>query len=94
MGIRENIADHLKKHKAEHGLSDRQMACELKVGLGTIQNCLHMRGNPTLETLECMANQMGISTEALFLPPDHLRNHQEEVKEHLLELKRLLEGIE
>lgn len=94
MGIRENIALHLMEYKTKRGLSVRQMADRLKVGPGTIQNCLHMRGNPTLETLECLADQMGIPAEELFLPPDHLQNRQRDAKEHLLELKWLVEGVE
>ena len=69
------------------------MAYELKVGPGTIQNCLHMRGNPTLETLECLADQMGIPTEAFFLPPDYLRNQQEDTLEVLRKVMRTLEEV-
>ena len=93
MGIRENIADHLKEYKTKRGLSVRQMACELKVGPGTIQNCLHMRGNPTLETLECLADQMGIPEEALFLPPDHLWPRQEDTLEFLRKVMKTLEEV-
>lgn len=93
MGIRENIADHLKEYKAKRGLSDHKLADELDVSKETIRNCLKKQGNPTLRTLECMAAQMGIPAEAFFLPPDHLRTRQEDAKAHLLELKRILEGI-
>ena len=94
MGIRENIAWHLMKYKTERGLSDHKLADELDVGKETIRNCLKKRGNPTLGTLECMANQMGIPAEELLLPPDHLKNRQKDAKEHLLELKQLMEGVE
>ena len=94
MGIRENIANHLMKYKTERGLSVRELAEELNVGLGTIQNCLKRRGNLRLDTLFHLADQMGIPTEELFLPPDHLRNRQKDAKEHLLELKQLMEGVE
>ena len=41
-----------------------------------------------------LAEQMGISQEDLFLPPDHQQKRQEDAKAHLLQLKRLLEGLE
>jgi predicted DNA-binding protein YlxM (UPF0122 family) len=41
-----------------------------------------------------IAEQMGISQEDLFLPPDHQQKRQEDAKSHLLQLKRLLEGLE
>ena len=94
MGIRENIAYHLMEYKTEHGLSERKLAEELNIGLGTIQNCLKQRGNLRLDTLFHLAEQMGISQEDLFLPPDHHQKRQEDAKSHLLQLKRLLEGLE
>ena len=94
MGIRENIANHLMEYKTARGLSVRELAEELNVGPGTIQNCLKRRGNLRLDTLFHLADQMGIPTEELLLPPDHLRNRQKDAKEHLLELKQLMEGRE
>ena len=94
MGIRENIANHLMEYKTARGLSVRELAEELNVGPGTIQNCLKRRGNLRLDTLFHLADQMGIPTEELLLPPDHLRNRQKDAKEHLLELKQLMEGVE
>lgn len=94
MGIRENIANHLMEYKTARGLSVRELAEELNVGPGTIQNCLKGRGNLRLDTLFHLADQMGIPTEELFLPPDYLRNRQQDAKEHLLELKHLMEGVE
>lgn len=93
MGIRENIADHLKEYKAKRGLSDHKLADELDVSKETIRNCLKKQGNPTLRTLECMAAQMGIPTEAFFLPPDYLRNQQEDTLEFLRKVMKTLEEV-
>ena len=90
MGIRENIAEHLIKYKTERGLSVRELAEELNVGLGTIQNCLKKRGNLRLDTLLHLAEQMEMSPEELFLPPDYQRDTQEATREYLLQLVKSL----
>jgi len=93
MGIRKNIACHLKDYQTKRGLSERKLAEELNVGLGTIQNCLHMRGNLRLDTLLHLADQLGIPQEEFFLPPGYHRSQQETAREYLLQLKRVLEGV-
>lgn len=94
MGIRENIAEHLKEYKTQRGLSLRALAETLQVGLGTVQNCLHGRGNPSLETLLFLAQQMGIPPEELFQSPDHRRSRQEAAEAYLQQLRRIAEGEE
>lgn len=93
MGIRENIAYHLNEYKTGRGLSVREMAERLNIGLGTIQNCLHQRGNPSLDTLLYLAEQMEITPEELLMPRDHQQTQRERTKDYLLELKRILEDV-
>lgn len=84
----------LTEYKTQRGLSERKLAEELNVGLGTIQNCLKKRGNLRLDTLLHLDDQMEMAQEDLFLPPDYQQKRQEDAKAHLLQLKRLLEGME
>ena len=94
MGIKENIAHHLREYKNKRGLSVDEMAEELNIGRGTIQKCLHKQGNPELDTLLYLANRMGMPPEELFMPWDYQRIQRENTKIYLLELKQILEDVQ
>ena len=94
MEILENVSNHLWKYKNERGLSIDRLAEELNIGRSTISKCLHKTWNPTLSTLSHLAQQMNIPLGELILSPGQHRTQQEEAKDYLLQLKRLLEDVE
>lgn len=90
MSILRNVSEHLWRYKLERGLSIDQLALELKLGRTTISQCLHQTWNPTISSLDHLAQQMGIPLEDLLAPP----NHHRDIDAFRLYLKHLLEDLE
>lgn len=72
MGILDNLAYHLQAYKDDHRLSLDELSSKLGVGRTTLYNCLHKKCNPCLNTVDLIANQLGISAEALLSPPERV----------------------
>lgn len=94
MEILKNVSNHLWNYKTQRGLSINGLAEELNLGRTTIYKCLHGDWNPSLSTLVHLAQQMGLSLEELVSPVRDPQSPQEDTKELLLQLKRVLETVE
>lgn len=72
MGIGKNIAARMLQHKLDHGFSTVELAEEMHLAVSTTQEYLNGNGNPRADTLEMIAQRMGISVIELIspIPPD------------------------
>lgn len=68
MGIGKNIAVRMLQHKLDHGLSTVELAEEMHLAVSTTQEYLNGNGNPRADTLEMIAQRMGISVIELISP--------------------------
>lgn len=68
MGIGKNIAAKMLQHKLAHGLSTVELAAELHLAVSTTQEYLNGNGNPRADTLEMIAQRMGITVTQLISP--------------------------
>ena len=69
MGIDKNIAANILQYKHDHKLSTVELAAELHLSVSTTQEYLNGDGNPRANTLEMLAQQMGISVVELISGP-------------------------
>ena len=69
MGIDKNIAANILQYKQDHKLSTVELAAELHLSVSTTQEYLNGDGNPRANTLEMLAQQMGISVVELISGP-------------------------
>lgn len=68
MGIGKNIAARMLQYKLDHGLSTVELAEEMHLAVSTTQEYLNGNGNPRTDTLEMIAQRMGISVIQLISP--------------------------
>ena len=90
MEILKNVSNHLWNYKTQRGLSINGLAEELNLGRTTIRK----DWNPSLSTLVYLAQQMGLTLEELISPAEASPALPEDPNELLLQLKRILEGME
>lgn len=69
MGIGKNIAVNILQYKRDRKLSTVELAAELHLSVSTTQKYLNGDGNPRANTLEMLAQQMGISVVDLISGP-------------------------
>lgn len=60
MGIQQNLADMMYAFKKERNLSDAEFSETLEISRSTLQDYLHGRGNPSVATLEHMAERLDV----------------------------------
>ena len=60
MGIKHNLAKQLTTIRQQRGLSITEFSEELEIARSSLQDLLSGAGNPRTETIEHIANQLGI----------------------------------
>ena len=70
MELSKVLAVNIKRYKLEHGLSIVELAEELHLALSTTQEYVSGRGNPRGDTLELLAQRMGVPVARLVSLPD------------------------
>lgn len=60
MGILENIADIMQAQKQSRGDSVEHFSEQLEISPSTAQDYLKARGNPTVKTIEHLAEKLGL----------------------------------
>lgn len=68
MSISSNIAAKMLRYKLDHELTTVELASELHLAVSTTQEYLNGNGNPRADTLETIAQQMGVSVNQLISP--------------------------
>lgn len=66
--LRQLIAQRLKQHRADHGLTLRQFALRSGIGIAQILDLESEVSNPTLATLVRLAQALGITLAELVTP--------------------------
>ena len=65
MGIQQNMADTLRARKQLSGKSIEEWARELGIAQSTLQDYLKGIGNPTIKTVEYLAERLNVDPLAL-----------------------------
>lgn len=60
MGLQENMSETMGQLKQEHNLSTEEFSSKLDVSKASLQSYLCGRGNPSLGTVDHMAERLGI----------------------------------
>lgn len=63
------LAANIRQYKLDHALSIVELAEELHLAVSTTQEYLNGNGNPRGDTLELLAQRMGIPVAQLVSPP-------------------------
>ena len=69
MGISKNLADSIRRYKLERDLSVAELAEELHLGVSTTQEYLNGNCTPRADTLELLAERMGMPVATLISSP-------------------------
>ena len=69
MGISKNLADSIRRDKLERDLSVAELAEELHLAVSTTQEYLNGNCNPRADTLELLAERMGMPVATLISSP-------------------------
>lgn len=69
MELGRNLAANIRRYKLDHGLTTMELAAELHLAVSTTQEYLNGNGNPRGDTLELLAQRMGIPVARLVSPP-------------------------
>lgn len=62
------LAGHIRQYKIDHALTTVELAAELHLAVSTTQEYLNGNGNPRTDTLEMMAQRMGVPVAQLISP--------------------------
>ena len=90
MEIKGILSNNVKSYRNARGSTLVQFAKELQISKATLQK-IEMTGNTTLDTVSCIAANLGISPAELLL--DHTIPQKIELMEWLLQGGRLLPDI-
>lgn len=69
MGLRQNLASALNAIKIAQGLSLTEFAEELEISRSHLQVYLKGEGNPTMNTIEHIAERLHVNPITLISPP-------------------------
>lgn len=64
------LAANIRQYKLDHALTTVELAAELHLAVSTTQEYLNGNGNPRGDTLEMLAQQMGVPVARLVSPPE------------------------
>ena len=90
MEIKEILSNNIKAYHDARGSTLVEFAKELHISKATLQK-IEMTGNTTLDTVSCIAANLGISSTQLLL--DHTIPQKIELMEWLLQGGRLLPDV-
>lgn len=68
--IKKDLGDLIKTERIKQGLSQSTLAERAKISLRTLSDIENYKGNPNLETLYLLANNLNLSLDSIFLKND------------------------
>lgn len=81
---RENLIWHIEKYRKQQGLSYPELSDQLHIPYTTLTETLRGKRLPRLDTVDMLADAMGMDTYELFLPPEGVGEEQSDGWEEAL----------
>ncbi|MCD8380515.1 MAG: helix-turn-helix domain-containing protein [Lachnospiraceae bacterium] len=88
----DNLIWHIEKYRKKRGLSYLELSNQLHIPYTTLTETLRGKRVPRIDTVDILADAMGLDTYELFLPPEGAKKKAETngLEEGLLESVREL----